>query len=350
MLNDFVSSLPSLRAGAQPGSSRKNQKHRSPGRLSLTLLAGIAWLAGGAGMGCGTKEEGLTYRLDVGPIFNERCALCHRHDGPSGIDIQNPFASDGGLVVSKNGFKVKHPELNLPEYNVLAGDPDNSFLIYKIDATRALPPDPDGDGPLEPPAGVHMPLVIPRLEYETVHVIEEWVKAGAPKADVMFQDPGAPAAASVPATVDHDEIPARPEIAPALRSFGADIQPIIGTEADLSRTLSNSGGVCTPSNTKVCPRCIYCHYENGPNPPDLTDVFNPVTGLVGADARYRAHMKRVDPGHPENSLLLEKLHYENFTNGVARSDFGAQMPYSYPAISPKQVETVRQWILEGAKP
>jgi hypothetical protein len=345
MLNDFMSSLLSLR----PGSSQKNQKHSSRGHLLLTLLAGIAWLVGGAGIGCGTTEEGLTYREDVGPIFNERCALCHRRDGPSGIDIQNPFAQDVGLVVSRNRFKDKHPELNLPEYNVLAGDPDNSFLIYKIDTSRALPPDPDGDGPLEPPAGVHMPLVIPRLEYETVHVIEEWVKAGAPKADVMFQDPGAPAAPSVPATLDHDEIPARPEIAPALRSFGADIQPIIGTEQDLS-DLSPTGGVCTPTKTKQCPRCIYCHYENGPNLPDLTDVFNPVTGLVGADARYRAHMKRVDPGHPENSLLLEKLHYENFTNGVARSDFGAQMPYSFPAISSKQVDTVRQWILEGAKP
>jgi hypothetical protein len=101
----------------------------------------------------------------------------------------------------------------------------------------------------------------------------------------------------------------------------------------------------------VCPRCIYCHYENGPNPPDLTDVFNSVTGLVDAPARGRADMKRVDPRHPENSLLIQKLHYENFaTAGVARSDYGAQMPYSFDPLSPNQIETVREWILEGAKP
>ncbi|MEO8178197.1 MAG: hypothetical protein ABI895_05120 [Deltaproteobacteria bacterium] len=347
MLNDFLSSWSSLCAGTQPGPSRKKQKHRSRGSLSLTLLASVAWLAG---LGCSDPDEGLTYRRNVGPIFNQRCTICHRPGGPSGIDIQNPFSPGEGLVVTKNGFKTKHPELNLPEYNVLAGDPDNSFLLYKIDETLRLPPDPDEDGPAEAPAGSHMPLKIERLDYVQVHVIEEWVKAGAPRPDVTFQDPGAPATPRMPATADRAEILPRAAIPPAVRSFGVDIQPIIGTEADLSRTLSESGGVCTPNETRVCPRCIYCHYEDGPNPPDLTDVFNPQTGLVGADARYRANMKRVDPGNLENSLLIEKLHYENFTNGVARSDYGAQMPYSFDALSRTQVETVRQWILEGAKP
>ena len=350
MLNDFMSSWPSPRAGTQPGSSPKNQKRRVPGRLSLTLLAGVTWLASGAGLGCGEAETGLTYRKNVRPIFSQRCTICHRPGGPSGIDIQNPFSTDGGLVVTKNGFKVKHPELNVPEDNVLAGDPDNSFLIYKIDDSMRLPPDPDGDGPLEPPAGSHMPLTVPPLDYVQVHVIEEWVKAGAPKPGVMFQDPGAPASPLVPATADQDEIPARAAIAPQMRSFGVDIQPIIGTQDDLNRTLSETGGVCTPSATKVCARCIYCHYEDGPNPPDLTDVFDAETGLVGAQARYRLDMKRVDPGHPENSLLIQKIHYENFTSGIARSDYGAKMPYSFDPISRTQVETVRQWIQEGAKP
>jgi hypothetical protein len=150
---------------------------------------------------------------------------------------------------------------------------------------------------------------------------------------------------------DKGEIPARAAIPPATRTFGRDIQPIIGTENDLDRTLSTTGGVCTPTATKVCARCIYCHYENGPNPPDLTAVFDPVKGLVNAPARGRADMKRVDPGNPDNSLLIQKIHYENFaTAGVARSDYGAQMPYSFDPLSRSQIETVRQWISEGAKP
>lgn len=343
-----MSSRQSPPAGSELGSSPKKQKSRALGRWSLTLLAGV--VAGAAGLGCGEAEEGSTYRGNVRPIFSQRCGICHRPGGPSGIDIQNPFSPDGGLAVTKNGFKLKHPELNVPVDNVLAGDPDNSFLIYKIDDSIRLPPDPDDDGPLEPLAGAHMPLKIPELKYEQVHVIEEWVKAGAPRPDVMFQDPGAPATPLLPATADRAEIPARPAIPPQLRSFGVDIQPIIGTQADLSRTLSETGGVCTPTDTKVCARCIHCHYEDGPTPPDLSDVFNSETGLVGAQARYRLDMKRVDPGHPENSLLIQKIHYENFTTGVARSDYGARMPYSFDPLSRTQVDTVRQWILEGAKP
>jgi hypothetical protein len=300
-------------------------------------------------VGCGEADESFSYRTKVGPIFNNRCTICHRPGGPSGVDIQNPFSPDQGLVSSKNRFSTLHPELNLPPYNVVAGDPDNSFLMYKIDPdAKRLPPAPPGG---EPPAGSHMPLQIPLLDYVQVHIIEQWVIAGAPAVDTEFNDPGAPATGPVPAMDGKGAIEARDAIPAATRTFGRDIQPIIGTEADLSSTLSATGGVCTPSATKVCARCIYCHYENGPNPPDLTAVFDAEKGLVNAPARGRADMKRVDPGHPENSLLIQKIHYENFaTSGVARSDYGSQMPYSFDPLSASQIDTVRQWILEGAKP
>src|SRR5689334_6259756 len=139
-------------------------------------------------MGCGEADEGFTYRTKVAPIFNNRCTICHRPGGPSGVDIQNPFSPDEGLVNSRNRFSVLHPELNLPGNNVVPGDPDNSFLMYKIDPdAKRLPPDPDGDGPQEPPAGAHMPLQIELLDYVQVHIIEEWVKAGAPAVDTEFQ-------------------------------------------------------------------------------------------------------------------------------------------------------------------
>jgi len=192
-----------------------------------------------------------------------------------------------------------------------------------------------------------MPLEIKRLSPLQVHIIEEWVRAGATTA--AFQDPGAPAMPAVPASGDRGPIEAREMFPPATRSFANDIQPIIGTEDDLAATQAQDG-VCTPGPNKVCPRCIYCHYEDGPNPPDLTEVFNSTTGLVGAKGRYRSDLFRVDPGNPDNSLLIRKIHYENFTVGIARSDYGSQMPYSFSKLSPNQVATVRQWILEGAKP
>lgn len=280
-------------------------------------------------IGCGEPEEGFTYKKKVAPIFNNRCTICHRPGGPSGVDMQNPFVGDEALVNSVNRFATAHPELNLPQYNVAKGDPDNSFLMYKIDEAVSLPA----------AAGVHMPLQLENLRPEQVHVIEEWVKAGAPGPDTEFQDPGAPATADASA------------IEPGPRTFANDIQPIIGSQKELDDMRTMSAGVCVETAGKVCPRCIYCHYENGPNPPDLTAVFDPVKGLVNAPARGRADMKRVDPFHPENSLLIQKIHYENFTEvGVARSDYGAKMPYSFDKLTPTQVETVRQWIVEGANP
>ena len=315
-----------------------------------TLLVSTVSFAALPVTSCSNSEESTGYSDTVAPIFSQRCTICHRPGGPSGVDIQNPFAPGEGLAVTKNSFKVLHPELDVPEYNVLAGDPDNSFLMYKIDPSVSLPKPAPNDPSAEPPAGVHMPLQIPLLDYVQVHIIEEWVKQGAPAPDVEFQDPGAPATPAVPATGDKGEIPAHDAIPPATRSFAKDIQPIIGTEADLDRTLSETGGVCTPSSTKVCPRCIYCHYENGPNPPDLTAVFDPVKGLVNAPARGRADMLRVDPGDLDNSLLIQKIHYENYVGGAPRSDFGSQMPYSFSELTPTQIQTVRQWILDGAKP
>src|SRR5215471_19169590 len=100
---------------------------RSRSRLLPTLLvsavsyAAVA-LAGISVMGCGETDQGLTYRTKVAPILNNRCTICHRPDGPSGVDIQNPFTPDEGLVSSKNGFAMLHPELKLPAYNVVAGD------------------------------------------------------------------------------------------------------------------------------------------------------------------------------------------------------------------------------------
>lgn len=364
MPNDSLSSLWTQGREPSPGTnSPRDEGSRGRGkapqlarvaawlssRSFAPLLAGALLLAGG---GCGEEDEGLTYSQNIRPIFGQRCAVCHRADGPSGVDIQDPYAATEGLVNSVNRFQQMNPALNLPARNVVPGEPDNSFLLHKIDPDIALPADPDGSGPLEPPAGVKMPLQIPLLDCLQVHIIEQWVLAGAPQATVMFADPGAPARAAVPATAETNEIPACPAIPPAMRSYSNDIEPIFGTKADLDRMLDADGGVCTPGPNKPCPRCIYCHYEVSRETPlpDLTNVFDPVNGLVNAPARYRGNMRRVAPGDLENSLLIQKLRYERFTGGFARSDYGAQMPYSFDPLSRTQVDTVRQWILEGAKP
>jgi len=271
--------------------------------------------------GCGAEEDnGVTYNKHVRPIFNRRCTNCHRPGGPSGVDIQNPFSLgtglDSGLVASANFWSAETP--SLPRANVVAGNPDDSFLMYKIsDASSGLlPRDPDGAaGPLQPPGGAHMPLQIPALSQPQVNLLVDWITAMAPTGN--FQD--------------------RDNVA---RNFERDIRlPIFGDEADLR----SRNGVCDLS-TGQCARCIYCHYEGTPNPPDLTNPFGP-DGLVEVKAIYRADKVRVRRGDPGASFLIDKV-----TRDRPDSDIGAQMPYSYTELTATQVDTVRQWILEGARP
>ena len=53
------------------------------------------------------------------------------------------------------------------------------------------------------------------------------------------------------------------------------------------------------------------------------------------------------PGDPDASFLMDKVKVEN---RQPDSSYGAPMPYSYTALNSTQLNTVRQWILEGARP
>lgn len=309
------------------GNSSAPLLHRWYG-VARSLLPSV-WLLAAAGCG-GSEEpfEGVTYE-DIRPIFNRRCTTCHRPGGPSGVDIRNPFSNEPppnvGLARALTQWKVRNPSLDIPTYDVRAGYPDDSFLIHKISdpSEGLLPADPDGaTGPEAPPAGSHMPLQVPPLSSEEVELIEDWVAAGAPSGEFM----------------DRGDRLTPQQRAPQLRSYVGHIRPIFGVEAELNQI----NGVCQP-DIEVCARCVYCHYEGTPNPPNLSDPFG-ADGLVDIVSVIRPDMKRVVPGNPEQSLLIHKVRPD--TN----SEFGARMPYSFPALSSVQVDLVRQWIQDGARP
>jgi len=293
------------------------------------VLAVVSWCA----LSCGGGDEpftGTTYNDDVRPILSRRCTTCHRPDGPSGVDIRNPYSTEPppniGIAKAPTQWKVRNPSLNIPQYDVKAGDPDNSFIMYKISdpGFNLLPMDPDGpDGPEVAPAGQHMPLQVPPLTADEIALLEDWVFAGAVNGD--FMDRG-----------DRLEPQVR---GPQPRSFSADIRPIFGDEQKLNQV----NGVCRPGQG-VCARCVYCHYEGTPNPPNLSDPFGP-DGVVGVTSTLRPDLKRVAPGDPEQSLLIRKIRPDSSTE-----EYGAMMPFSFMALSLSQVEVVRQWILDGAHP
>jgi hypothetical protein len=278
MPNDFLSLWPSPRRSARLFEGTIGLVERKRFSL-LVLLASIAL------PGCGAEEDtSITYDDDVKPIFNLRCTTCHHPGSPIQVDIQNPYSAMEGLVNAPNNWEIEHPG-ETDAMNVVAGNPDASFLMDKI--TGNLPDNGNG--------GAVMPLQIEPVDPQELADLEQWVTDGA--------QPGA--------------------------FFDSRVQPIFG----------GTGGGAFFSG-----KCVFCHYPDSPNPLDLTDPFGP-NGLVNVDATYRGDMKRVVPGDPENSLMILKVRAER-----ADSDIGAQMPYSFDELSQRQVETVRQWILEGARP
>jgi hypothetical protein len=293
--------------------------------------------------GCAEEEQGVTYSDNIRPIFGQRCVICHLPQTAwSRVDIQNPYSTRPipdhpeyglqGLALAQNQWKLTHAveAAALPDLNVAEGDPDNSFLLDKVSgpALGLLPPDPDGDGPQLGAGGSPMPLLVPRLTQAQVNLIEDWVTAGAPDGSQVFQ-------ARDPVTC-----PTTPCVT---RNFSIHVQPIFGEEDKLRA----SNGVCNP-NEGFCGRCVLCHYKDTPNAPDLTQPFGPrglIFGTQTIEASYRSGIARVQPGEPENSLLIHKIRAE-----APSSDYGPQMPYSFDPLSPTQLDLVRRWIAEGAHP
>ena len=79
-------------------------------------------------------------------------------DLPSGMDLSDVAASFASLV---DVGSLEVPAL----FRVDPGDPDNSYLIHKLEGTQAV--------------GVRMPAGGPLLPQETIDVIREWIEQGA---------------------------------------------------------------------------------------------------------------------------------------------------------------------------
>ncbi len=100
----------------------------------------------------------VSYTTQIQPIFNARCTSCHTGGGaPQGLrlDAQNSFAH----LVNVNSSEV--PSLK----RVKPSDPDNSYLVHKIEGTAA--------------EGSRMPLGQSPLSEAQISLIRQWIIAGA---------------------------------------------------------------------------------------------------------------------------------------------------------------------------
>src|SRR5688572_11331897 len=171
MLNEIPSLWPVSRQACRTVLSGFPRARRVPG-IVFTMAACFTLTS------CGEEDDGVTYNDDVRPIFERRgCTVCHRPGNPIQINIQDPFDPATGLAVAPNTWAAPdaYPG-ETPEFNVVAGDPDNSFLMQKI--TGMLPANGHG--------GSAMPLQVPSLTDTQVDTLRGWVERGAPN-DSTFE-------------------------------------------------------------------------------------------------------------------------------------------------------------------
>lgn len=90
------------------------------------------------------------------------------------------------------------------------------------------------------------------------------------------------------------------------------------------------------------PICSVCH-AGGSAPQGLRlDSANAYAMTVGVDSAEVSSLKRIAPGDPDNSYLIQKIE--------GHAAIGARMPYGGPYLDATTIALIRQWVADGAAP
>jgi len=159
------------------------------------LCASSAVIAGCAGNGDGLDSSGRPLGSDSSGdapltadfqsiqdhVFTPICTVCHAGGGaPQGLRLDAANSYD---------LLVGVPSSEVPStLRVKAGDPDNSYLIQKLEGRAAV--------------GAQMPLGGPPLPAATIAVIRQWITDGAQRAATAATKPAFAVAVTSPATGD----------------------------------------------------------------------------------------------------------------------------------------------------
>ncbi|MCA9206724.1 MAG: c-type cytochrome, partial [Planctomycetales bacterium] len=133
------------------------------GRIAM-MLVGIVAIAP---LSSATAESKLTFEADIQPLLNEKCGKCH-----------SQTVRKGGLDLSSMAAVRRGGESGEP---LLAADIGDSLLWIMLDG-GGMPPDDQ-----------------PQLDDAQLHLIREWLQAGAPSET--------PAAVTDRPLTQHDVLP-----------------------------------------------------------------------------------------------------------------------------------------------
>ena len=364
---------------------------------------------GGGGGGAGGTPLQPTFASIQANVFTPICVACHvGAAAPLGLrlDDANSYALLVGVASGQQ------PALQRVE----PGDPDNSYLIRKLEGTAST--------------GGRMPLGMTPLPQGDIDMIRQWILDGAlptaspPPADPIRVSSLSPLpnstlpmlplsimaifdreldATSVNATTflversggdgtfgDGNEVAVTPvsvtvpAMNPNTAVFDFSTAPpvedtyrvtLVGTGPAMILDLDSNAldGEFTGSfpsgdgtqggnfvaefdvagiqptlqsiqDNVFTPICSGCHTGPAsntlPSGLDLTSLTPSYMGLVGTASVQDGTVDRVSPGDPDNSYLIRKL------EGTA--PFGGQMPLFGQPLDQATIDTIRQWITDGA--
>ena len=393
------------------------------GRLLLFAVVSTALLGCGAGNGEGLDKNGrpldesglgtlplaATFASIQVNVFASDCSVCHAGaNAPLGLRLDE--ATSFGMLVGIPS--VQKPGL----LRVNPGDPDQSYLVRKLEGTAAI--------------GGQMPLNAPALPQSTIDFVRQWITDGAlpnmldtpinpvrvvsltpvsgstldslpPSVITVFdREPDASTvnnltfiversggdgsftegnevqitAASVTVPLNNPssalfDLTGVPPVEDTyrVRLLGTGPSIILDTDAnaldgEFSGTLPSGDGIqggdfvalfeiegIQPTlesiqNNVLTPMCSGCH--SGPTSGvlpagmDVSDVPASFNALVNVASLQVPALRRVNPGDPVNSYLIQKL---EGTHAV-----GDQMPSGGPPLPQNTIDAIRDWIQQGA--
>jgi len=333
--------------------------------------------------GVDEKPDVLTpsFEFIQNTVFKPICNGCHSGaNPPQGLLLGEDETYD--LLVGK-------PSRGVPSVlRVAPGDPDNSYLIQKLEGAAGI-------------VGLQMPRNQPPLEQAIIDNIREWIALGAPSGQP--QDVLTPSFDFIQTTVfkpicngchsgdnpprglllGEDEtyallvnqpsggLPNVLRVAPGDPDNSYLIQKlegasgIVGSQMPLNEpplsqavidnirewiALGAPSGqpqeTLTPSfdfiqDTVFKPICNGCHSGDSPPQGLLLGENETYALLVNQPSGGVPSVLRVAPGDPDNSYLIQKL------EGAA-GIVGLQMPRNQPPLSQAVIDNIRQWITLGA--
>jgi hypothetical protein len=240
---------------------------------------------------------------NVAEIFTNNCATSGCHSGgapPIGLSLEADKAAQGLVNVASPSGKIR----------VIPGDPDNSFLIWRLEASNGTQVMPPFYSEFEP------------LEVEDIQTIRDWITnldgtVVPPSEDVV--DP--PADTTSP---PEDTATPPPACVPANDNYTVSF-------SDIVTVVKNS---CVGS---------YCHgggagaFKLGADTVENDLIKN----AVGVKSFNEPAFLRIAAGDPDNSYILLKLKGTHTTGG--------QMPQGGPYFDAPALKKFSDWIADCAR-